>query len=167
MNCRYFIFAFIVIWSASLFANESMSARPDRIDVIQLNPGQWLYNHRVSEESRKSYYQVEDRPYNIWFPIVETRTLNLADIERFRLLYSALRLVPSKIYGPKWQHGPRFAFRFYAKDRLLYQTSIDWTSNHSIYCTYGNDHSFAHFDPSFPASIVLLEESEKLFNQHQ
>jgi hypothetical protein len=150
----------------------------DRVEVIRLGtgPGKLVpiegSTTGVLPDDKSQLYHVE--PYDEWWTILARRVVKGPEAERLAAHLRAFQPRIAELILPDGRHQfrmganchfPPFAYRFYAGEKLLYDTSVCWGCENLIVGPDGKRHYF-YFNKETKDSKELLETSKKLFPEH-
>jgi hypothetical protein len=155
--------------------------RCDRVEVIRIGgsagelvpvEGKEGTVDLVYPADKSNLYHVE--PHDEWSKVLARKTVAGIDAERIAgYLRSFQPRVSEQIepdgsrsfsFGPNC-HQPPFAYRFFAGEKLLYDTSVCWGCGNLIVGPEGKRHCF-YFNKETKEAKDLLEASKKLFPEH-
>ena len=176
MNRRFFI---LLLLSAFLVCRaDDADERPDnkklskcdKLEVLRLEGsvledanGQPRFKREQRPTDIESYYVEYAGGY--WTRLYGTKTLRGDDAERIAALWRALAPEPPTRgvgRGLTKCHVPGFAFRFYAGDKLLAESTVCWMCQ-NLGIHIGDKFAARGFDPKAQSAKDLLAAGEKLF----
>ncbi len=146
----------------------------DRVEVIRIGigAGDEIDGKWVIPADRTNLYHAA--PHDQWWTISGRHTVKGPEAERLASFLRAFQPRISERIDPDGRrvlvgapacHVPPFAYRFYARDKLLYDTSVCWGCSNLVVGPASKRRYF-YFNTESKESKELLEASKKLFPEH-
>jgi hypothetical protein len=154
----------------------------DKVEVIRLGTGAGELvpiegrtdgaQRLVLPDDKRKLYHVE--PYDEWWTVLARQTIKGAEAEHMAASLRAFQPRISERIDANGRHSfsmganchfPPFAYRFFAGEKLLYDTSVCWGCENLIVGPDGKRHYF-YFNTETKEAKALLEASKKLFPEH-